>query len=801
MIKRLHIPLLIPAMAWVLGIALVRLESVPWQWNVGIFMMTLLWIAVPLHRYFCLWLLAGMLWGSATFLFDVWQIAYDFKSDEATWVNHKVAVQADIEHIQVHGLSTRLRLQHVVREDGQTLHGRVDAYLWSFGTRPKEGQRIHAVLNLHTPRNHHNPGGFDYEAYCFKHHIALIGSIYGDWSLVSAQQGLLDGMRAKVRHVLPQNLDERGVLSALLLAERSDIPIDIQDAFAATGAAHLLAISGLHVGMVAAWSGFLLFYFLTRREAWIIAVPIKLSALLFGVVVTMAYASLAGWPLPTQRAALMLVAAAMAWWLRARYAPINILLASLMVILCLDSAAITSISLWLSFSATWALLMFMQASPSTHNKAWIYFKSLMQVSVVASLATLPLIVEVFGRIPIWSLLANALLVPLYSLYVLPLALLGEIIALLGWVDGARSVMHWAGFGIDVGNQCLLHMHQWWGGNLWVPDAPWWWHGLYFLAWLTLSIFYLRQQRKRYMLMMLGVIILYVFVLIQEKRLHETLWVAWDVGQGAAASLIQPISQANSHVFIVDVPGRKGSRFNGGTTVASGLRSLGQTHVDVLMLSHAQSDHDGGALRLLDSVRSIGELWLADVPVNHQNPTMRKIIHRVQSMGGKLRWLKQGDILALGEAKLQVLWPPQGYAPSNDNNTSLVCSIVLPNQKRLLISGDMEKPVETSLLEQALIQHHDTMLMPHHGSRTSSTLAFVQAVQPHHVIAQTGFHNHFGFPKQDVVQRYEDVKADIWDTSKGAVFWYPQRQTENMHLYPSLKHPKHDVALQWLELFL
>lgn len=797
MMQRLHIPILMPALAWVLGIALVRLEWVSWQWDMGVIIILLLWIAVSSHRYFCLWMLAGMLWGSVTFLYDVWQTHYD-----ASWVDQKISVQADIEHIQFRGSSTRLRLQHLVRDDGQILHGRVDAYLWSYGNLPKEGQRIHVILKLHPPHNHQNPGGFDYETYCFKQHIALMGSVYGGWTLISSQQSMLDNMRAKVRSVLPKDMEERGILSALLLAERYAIPIHIQDAFAATGAAHLLAISGLHVGMVAAWTGFLTFYFLTRREAWMIHIPVKAYALVAGIGAAVAYATLASWPLPTQRAALMLTAAALAWWLRARYAPINILLAALILILCWDAASITSVSLWLSFSATLALLMFMQASASSQSKIWAYLKSMMYVSLVASLATLPLIVEVFGRIPVWSLVANMLLVPLYSLYVLPMALLGEMMALLGWHDGASGLMHWAGLGIDMGNQCLLHIHQWWGGNLWVSGAAWWWHGLYLLSMIILAIWGMRQQKqKKSMFLMACVVMFYVVLLMQEKAPRETLWVAWDVGQGAAASLIQAMPEGKAHVFVVDVPGRKGSRFNGGTTVATGLRALGQTHIDVLMLSHAQSDHDGGALRLMDSVRSVHELWLADVPVNHRDKTLQTLIHRIQSTGGKIRWLKQGDVLALGRVKVHVLWPPKAYAPNNDNNTSLVCSIVLANQKRLLIAGDMEKPVEKILLTQHAITHYDMMLMPHHGSRTSSTESFVQAARPKYVIAQTGYRNHFGFPKPDVVQRYQSVGAGIWDTSKGAVFWYPQRQAHKVLLFSSLKHQKYDAALQWVKLFL
>ncbi|MDQ6974253.1 MAG: ComEC/Rec2 family competence protein, partial [Mariprofundaceae bacterium] len=589
-----------PALGWVLGVALIRVERVTWQWDMWIAIILCLWIAVSRHRYFCLWLLAGMLWGSISFAYDIWQINHD-----SSWVNQAIEVEADIESIQYHGVYTRLRLKHIARDDGQSLQGLVDVYLWSHTHIPKEGQRIHATVKLHPPHNHQNPGGFDYEGYCFRHHIELTGSMSEAWFIVSAQQGILARMRIKVRNALPKDVEAQGILSALLLAERYAIPVAIQDAFSATGTAHLLAISGLHVGMVAAWTGFLAFYVLTRREAWIIHTPVKALSLMLGVVVAIAYASLAGWPLPTQRAALMLAAAALAWYLRARYIPINILLAALMCIIGWDPSAITSVSLWLSFLATLSLLMFMQGRSTSHNRIWVYFKSLMQVSLLASLATLPLMIEVFGRMPVWSLLANLLLVPLYSLYVLPLALLGEITALLHWHGGATLIMQAAAWGIDMGNQYLLYLHHTWGGNLWVPSKPWWWHALYILAWMAITMWGCRQRKQTSVLGIMTILMVYALFVVQEKTPTETSWIAWDVGQGAAASLIQAMPDGTAHVLVVDVPGRKNSRFNGGTTVAAGLRYLGQTHVDVLMLSHAQSDHDGGALRLLDSVRSVG----------------------------------------------------------------------------------------------------------------------------------------------------------------------------------------------------
>jgi len=758
----------------------------------GVFILA---IAAPRCRYFSIGLLLGVCWGGVGFIYAAWQVSYD-----PSWLNQRVSLQGQVVSIQQQGASRRLRLTDVTRDDGVALHGMIDLYQWSKRAPVQEGQSIHAVVKLHAPRNHQNPGGFDYEGYCFDHHIVLIGSLKGAFQLLSEDRSWLDQLRTKVRAVLPENRAQRGVLQALLLADRSMIPVPVQDAFAATGAAHLLAISGLHVGMLALWCGFLTFWLLTRREAWIVQLSVSRWAMSMGVLAAVGYATLANWPLPTQRAALMLAAAALAWWLRARYQPVNILLAALMLILLLDSQAVTSVSLWLSFVATLALLLFVGHESQKASPVWQYLKGLCMVSVVAGLATLPLIVAVFERLPAWSLVVNLLLVPLYGLLVLPLAFTGEMLALLGLPQLALWAMDGAGALIDLGNALLLQIHHWPGGNLWVPHHSIGWALFYSFGMLITSILLIRQRHKVWLIFMGLVLSVYVGVMLCETEQKAVAWTVWDVGQGAAASLIQPTA-SGAHVFVVDVPGRKGSRWNGGTTVASGLRAQGVTHVDVLMLSHAQADHAGGALRLMDSLRTVSELWLADVPANHAYATMREAVRRVHHAGGKVRWLKQGDQLPLGNMTLRVLWPPKGYAPSNDNNTSLVCSIEGKGQRQMLISGDMEAPVEQALLHEKLLLPYSTILIPHHGSRTSSTPSFVQHVQPHDAIAQTGYQNHFGFPKKEVIERYQHVGAKIWDTATGAVIWFPLQKKEAVVQFSQGFGKKRDAALQWVRLFL
>ena len=796
-----RMPLMFPALAWVLGLVMARIERVPLDIEIMFVVLLMLCVAVRWHRLFCVWMLLGLLWGTVILLNDARQSSFD-----ASWLRGVISLQASIEQVNQQSHSMRLRLYNVRRDDGVKLAGKLDVYVWGRGNhRLQAGQKVALKAKLHAPYNHQNPAGFDYEAYAFNRYIALIGGVKGSIKVLNEDVGFLNDLRAKVRASLPSDNSDHagqaGILKALLLAERDAIPNDVQDAFAATGTAHLLAISGLHVGMVAAWGAMLCWWFLTRREAWIVRFPVRHVSITLGVLCAVLYATLAGWPLPTQRAALMLGAAALAWWLRARYEPVNILLAALMLILLWDAGAVTSVSLWLSFVATLALVLF--AKGESEGQGWslsAYLKALVGVSVVAGLATLPLIADVFGRLPVWSLAANILLVPLYGIWVLPLALMGEISAVLGFSAWAEMLMMGSAYGIQVGNICLMEIQHWPAGNLWLPKISWLWSMFYAFGILAVTSLWLMLYRRWAISLMFVVLIFYGFGVVSEKGSGKPMFVAWDVGQGAAASLTQAMDDGSTHVMVVDVPGRKGDRFNGGTTVAAGLRSMGLTHVDVLMLSHAQSDHAGGAWRLLDSIRNVSELWLADVPANHVYAPILELIQRIKRSGGGVRWLKQGDVLNIGQASLHVLWPPQGYVPDNDNNTSLVCSIVMPDGTRFLISGDMEKSVEQALLQQGLLTPHDMMLMPHHGSRTSSTHRLVKQLQPRIAIAQTGYKNHFGFPKEDVVQRYKNVGSKVWNTAQGAVMWEPRKQGKVQQFHGE-NSEKRRLALQWVEFFL
>jgi competence protein ComEC len=767
-----RLPLLWPVAAWTAGLALARTDALGITTAICVFFIAFVLLMLRRQRAVALMLALGALWGTVDLLLDARQMRVD-----EHWLGQNIKVEAQIERAEHSPAYTRLLLSHIVDGNGRKLPGM--ALLYLHGSRQSQqvklmaGQSIRVVVKWHRPRNHLNPGAFDYKAWCFDRHIALIGSVKGSLEITDLSTTWLESARQHIRNAIGSVPgSEAAVLDAVLLGERNRIGEETNAAFSATGTAHLLAISGMHVGMAAAWAFALLWWLLTRFEGWIVRLPVRALALAGGFAAAFTYATLAGWPLPAVRSALMLAAAVLAWWLASRAQPVNTLLAALVLILFIDPSAIASLSLWLSFAATSAILLWSGNSNISETQASglrlaSALKALVWVSVLATLATLPMIISTFGRVPVYSLPANLILVPVYGFLVMPLALLAEVVALCGLNTAAEMLMQGSGFAIRLGLNILTWFTELPAGQIWAVKPPVWQGLLYMVGmfWVGWQLWLGKRLRVRCGLSL--VLAAYLFLVIGERNIITPNWVIWDVGQGAASTLLLPGNQ----VIIVDAPGRWGSRFNGGTTVASGLRSMGITHADVLVLSHAQSDHLGGALSLLQHLNKTGQIWLPDVPSAHADIRVKSILAHAESNSIPVHWLAQGDrhLLATetGQVELTVLWPPRFYAPSNDNNASLVLAVSLPDQYRLLWPGDIEAVVEKQLLKKD-VGTVDAMLIPHHGSLTSSQSAFLRSLMPALAVAQAGFANHYGFPRAEIVKRYEAIGANVRNTANGAV---------------------------------
>lgn len=746
----------------------------------------------------------GALLGAADLLFDGMAMQV-----ERQWLNSEVSFTASIERVERHTGSLRYRLSDLADEQGTRLPGQ--ALLYIYGSKRQSllaGQRLRARAHWRLPRNYRNPGAFDYRAWCFDRRIALIGNVRGEIELLPSQPSWLERQRQALRATIDNSLalPAGGVMHALLLGERGLIPEYVYEPMAATGAAHLLAISGMHVGLAALWFFALGWFVFTRSEAVMVRLPVRGIAIGFGLLGAVAYATMAGWPLPAVRATIMLAAAALAWQLRSHSEPVNTLLAALGLMVICDPAAIASLSLWLSFLATAALLLW-AGRPAAEDLRPVLLRrlismagALMWVSLLASLATLPLIADAFGRIPLYALPANLLMVPIYGLIVLPAGVLAAMMVVCGLDTIASLLMQFAGAGVDVAALLLSQIAELPGGRLWAIDPSLPLQGFYLFGMLLCGWLLWRGRQLRAAVLAGAVLSVWLLLVLHESIPNTARWVVWDVGQGAASTLLLP----DGRVIAVDAPGRTGSRFNGGTTVADGLRALGILHLDVMVISHAQADHLGGVPSLLARMNRIGELWLPDVPEARSDRRVRRIIKIVRDRGGRVRWLARGDQIALGKAKASILWPPRGHATANRNNSSLVVRMQLPDRAQLLWPGDIEAKAELAMQnavqsQDANLMHVDAMLMPHHGSRSSSSRAWIDRVHPSVVIAQVGYANRYGFPDGEVVGRYLAAGAQVMRTSAGAVIidWATDADRPRIKQWQLLATPRRELVQTWL----
>ena len=731
---------------------------------------------------------AGMLAAGAVLgLMSLWTDAQWARVDPS-WLEGEQQITAEVARVQPMGAARRLRLKDIVRQDGLELRGLADVYVYGFHGDIFPGAHVRLRARFHLPENHRNPGAFDYRAWCFDHHLALIGSATGRLVVLSQRMALFDSWRERIRKALA-GVPASGVIAALLLAERRHVPEEWHLAFSATGTSHLLAISGLHLGMVGMLAYWVVWWLLTRRESWIVAMPVRPLCWSAALLMALAYAHLAGWPLPARRAAMMMAAGVLAWWFSARASPLQVLVLALALILVLDPPAISSASLWLSFLATAAIVSFSKRSPP---RSWSQrIGMLARVSLLAWLATLPIVVDLFGRLPLWALPVNLLLVPLYACWVMPWSLMGALASVLDWPQLAHGAMWLAGMAIEASARMLLMIQRLPGGNLVSVDVSLGSQLLYaMLIGLGCLAFWRRRQGAGLALTGAAVAFL-TFSALHEVHMPAWQWVVWDAGQGSASSLMAP----DGAVLCLDAPGRRGSRFNGGYMVKEGLRSLGYRRLDVLLISHAQQDHVGGALSLARGMGGMRELWL---PLSARGAAATlSLVQWADEHGVAVRWLKRGDRMRWHGARVEVLWPEQGNREGRGNDASLVVRLELPRGPSLLFPGDIERRSERILVERGLRPVWG-MLMPHHGSRTSSSPAFVNALQPALAIAQTGRGNRYGFPDPLVVARYREQGSSVWNTAEGAVMvnWSAGPDSVRIRYWPEGFSARRRLALQW-----
>ncbi len=604
----------------------------------------------------------------------------------------------------------------------------------------RPGERWQMTVRLKRPHGNANPNGFDYEAWLLERNIRATGYVRQNppqrlaemvWQPEYVVERLRHGVRASFAAMLPgERYPWTGILVALVIGDQRAIQGDLWTTFNRTGTTHLMSISGLHVTMVAALFGLLAGWAWRRVPALALRLPAQRAALWAGCLAALVYVLLAGFAVPAQRTLYMLLVAALAMGAGRVVAPSRTLCLALLAVLLLDPWAVLAAGFWLSFAAVGALL-YVGAAVVGETIGWRErIRAWGVVQWAATLASLPVLLLVFQQFSLVSPLANAVAIPVISFIVTPLALLAAVIPWWPIAALAHAVLG--------GLMAFLEWCAAW--PVWQAPAPPLWAAL--VAGFGIAICLLpRGMPGR----LLGVMLLLPAIFWPVARPAEgEAWVTvLDVGQGLAA-----IVRTREHTLVYD-PGPLYSAESdaGQRVVVPYLRSLGVATVDILMVTHRDSDHAGGTASV-KSALAVGAV--------------------VSSLGDAgSEPCRNGQSWSWNGVRLTVLHPEkEDYAEKRKSNNLSCVLRIDAGGRRMLLTSDIEARDEAALLQRdpaALTA--DVLLVPHHGSRTSSTPEFIAAAGATEVMIPVGYRNRFGHPKADVVARYEATGSRLWRTDR------------------------------------
>ncbi len=651
--------------------------------------------------------------------------------------------------------------------------------------RLSRGDRVALSGHLHGVRNFCNPGGFDYERY-----MALKGircRLYTQGKHISVQAFGRRGWRQRLDHLrgaLATTMEAAlqghpagvvDLMKALTLGDRSGISQELREAFSRVGVSHVLAISGLHIGMVAAAAMLLFRLLLVRIPVAVNRLWVFRGAAALDFLPVLAYGFLSGFSPSTQRAVIMVAVFLAGFWVGRLYNWPNVMAVAALTILVCAPPALLSISFQLSFAAVWAILLGINAVPTVSRlrdrPSWRRWASkaaaLFWVSLLAMVGTLPLVMHYFNIVAWVGPLSNLFVVPLVGLVVLPAALTG---ALCAPVSLACAEVMWqlAAWGLRA--------------VLWFVQGL---SGFEAVAFTTvtptmaeMTLFYLLAallffwKRIRFRSLILGLLLLAAAVdaiYWHQRRFAEDRMVvtAVDVGQGSANLLRLP----DGYTVLIDGGGfSDAAAFDVGRGILAPLLWRNKIkRVDLVILSHPNSDHLNGLLYILRHF-DIGEVWS-----NHETASTlgyrqwQEIIKRRKLNHVAFDQLpRQNDRAGV---RFEILAPPSDFAKlpyaaswRDENNNSLVVRVAWGNVS-FLFTGDIERPAEAELVAgNGAERLRSTILMvPHHGSRTSSSPALVRAVQPREAVVSAGWRNRFHFPHKEVLERFHTSNCRLWRT--------------------------------------
>jgi competence protein ComEC len=608
---------------------------------------------------------------------------------------------------------------------------------WYADSPPQFGSVFTASLRLRQAHGYQSPGAFDYGRWMFASGYSARGyvrnpemSVYLNSKPASSFNSVRQGIVDKIgRHL--EKYRHGNIMKALLFADRSDIGREQWQVFARTGTNHLMAISGMHIGIVLAWGFFIGRVFgalLPRANTLVIGAYIALS-FAFG------YAALAGFSVPTKRALIMAMAALIAFCLRRNVSVWQAYITAMLLVLIIDPLAPHRAGFTLSFAAVGVLLFAFQGQRRRKQLGSHFAKSLFRSQWVVLLGLIPLLMMWgYGISPV-SFPVNLLAIPLLTVLILPLLFCGLLLIGLAPSLADRS---WraADYLLDI----LMNGLTLTAGSfpqVFVPIS------MFSFVLMSISVLVLLLPRGTPAKWLAMVSLLCLFLMPPSRPSVGSAWVTTlDVGQGLSV-----LVQTATKTLIYDVGPDFGSGFNtADAVVIPALRRFGIDKVDILVISHADRDHAGAAPALLKEI-DVAELRVGE--------NLAEVNKDALACARPHRWKWDGvDFEFLNS---------NGDRSLTGNNASCVLRLS-SGRTSLLLTGDIEKSIEGKLIASGQTLSADVLIAPHHGSNTSSSIEFLRAVLPSKVVFSAARNNRYGHPAESVTQRYTQLGTRCWSTA-------------------------------------
>lgn len=589
----------------------------------------------------------------------------------------------------------------------------------------QQGQRVKLLVKVKPPHGLANEAGFNYQQWLFSEGITATGYVkpHDDNQLVGDVKTI---RQVLLNRMLAFDLPNSSWLAALTFGYRGLLQPEDWHLVQKTGVAHLIAISGLHLALVASLSYVLIAWIaggLVSRLNSLHHLNMHNMAILLTLFTTLGYSAIAGFGLPTLRAWLMLFLCSVFFLCHRHLGARRLILLGLCCFIVCFPLSIFGVSFWFSFSAVIIICFVFWRWPVKKEGFSLIgiLSGMVKVQLCLAVLMLPMVAWQFSYISIVSPLVNLIAVPVVTLVLVPICLLG-VICLGAKSDWALGVFSLADTMVSDGLRFLNFVLKLEGAYFTLPSIPAavWFCVFLFTLCCCLPFFWLN---KKYLCLLLLPLLSYMF----NQKTGTWQIDILDVGQGVAVLMTK-----DNRVIIYDVGASYPSGFNMSDSVLLPiLQARGLSKVDLVIISHGDNDHAGSLPQLIKGIH------------------VSEILTNQDSCQQGLNRVWQG-------LQITALWPDDAHKYNNNNGSCVIK--VSDRYHSILLPGDIDKSIEKRLVELAPEKlQANILLAPHHGSNTSSSSEFIQAVAAEYVVFSQGFMSRWAFPRQEVLQRFELLK--------------------------------------------